>query len=358
MSVRDAESRFADSTHCAGVSRDPMGGASPQRASSTRGDGSGAPSGRLLPAVLVAAIGLLLFALSASSASAALRHSVWTNEFGPDGTATGGFESIVNVGFEQTNNRVIVGTQGSSSNVFSITVNSPGSYTPVPGFPISATMNSGDSDIAVSSGPGATAGYIYTNNSNPGYVAYTAAGVEAGTFNIGGEICGLATDDAGNLWAGNYGTNKIEEFPPGGGTAATLSFSTGDIGRVCKLTVDPVSQDVYAMPWNNGPLYQYTAASGYTEPKQIFGNGFLRMAVNGAKHVLYVTNDTETIYAISTITGQILEEITPGGGYRGVSVDESDDTLYAFAYGTQRVREIPLALVPKQKRANLSETDE
>ena len=101
------------------------------------------------------------------------------------------------------------------------------------------------------------------------------------------------------------------------------------------------------MPWNFGPLYQYTAASGYTEPKQVFGNGNLRMAVNGAKHVLYVTNDTETIYAISTITGQILEEITPGGGYRGVSVDESDDTLYAFAYGTQRVREIPLALVPK-----------
>jgi hypothetical protein len=105
-------------------------------------------------------------------------------------------------------------------------------------------MNSGDSDIAVSSGPGATAGYIYTNNSNPGYVAYTPAGVEAGTFNVGGEICGLATDDAGNLWAGNYGTNKIEEFAPGGASAATTSFSTGDIGRVCKLTVDPVTQDV------------------------------------------------------------------------------------------------------------------
>ena len=71
------------------------------------------------------------------------------------------------------------------------------------------------------------------------------------------------------------------------------------------------------------------------------------MAVNGAKHVLYVTNNSETIYAIDTITGPILEEIKPGGGFRGVAVDESDDTLFAFAYETQRVREIPLALVPK-----------
>ena len=169
-----------------------MGGASSKRAMSTDGDGSSAPAGRILPAVLIALLGLLILALGASSASAALRHSVWTNEFGPDGTASGGFESIVNVGFEQTNNRVIVGTNGNSNNVYSITVNSPGSYTLNPGFPFSATMQSGDSDIAVSSGPGPTAGYIYTNNSNAGYVAYTSAGVEAGTFNIGGEICGLA----------------------------------------------------------------------------------------------------------------------------------------------------------------------
>ena len=233
-------------------------------------------------------------------------------------------------------------------NVYSFTVNSPGSYTLVPGFPFGATMNSGDSDIAVSSGPGATAGEIYTNNSNGGIRRLRSGRNPGGTFNTGGEICGLATDNEGNLWAGNYGHDADRRVP---GREArnrqVTSINTSSIGKVCKLTVDPVSKDVYAMPYNSGPIYQYTAASGYTEVKEIFGTGYFRMAVNGAKHVLYVTNDTETIYAISTITGTILEEITPGGGYRGVAVDESNDTLYAFAYGTQRVREIPLALVPK-----------
>ncbi len=134
--MTDAESRFADSTHCAGVDRSPMGGASSKRAASTDGDGRSAPAGRILAAVLIALLGLLILALGAGPASAALRHSVFTNEFGPDGTASSGFESIVNVGFEQTSNRVIVGTQGSASNVHSITVNSPGSYTPSARIPV------------------------------------------------------------------------------------------------------------------------------------------------------------------------------------------------------------------------------
>ena len=84
--MRDAESRFADSTHCAGSGRHPMSGVSSKRAASTGGDGSGAPSGRLLPGVLVAVLGLLILALGASSASAALRHTTISGVFGNDGT--------------------------------------------------------------------------------------------------------------------------------------------------------------------------------------------------------------------------------------------------------------------------------
>ena len=135
--MRDAESRFADSTHCAGAGRNLMSGVSSRRAASTGGDGSGAPSGRLLPGVLVALLGLLILAFSASSASAALRHSVFTSEFGPDGTnATSSAE--------WPEHRLRARRTSASSSAIGperptvITVNSPGSYTPLPGSPFHA----------------------------------------------------------------------------------------------------------------------------------------------------------------------------------------------------------------------------
>jgi hypothetical protein len=303
-----------------------------------------APGAVRRPALLITVF-LLALGAFASSASGALRHSVFTNEFGPDGTAGtdfgGGFRSV---GFSQGNKRVMVAMENA---VHSITVNSPGSYTPVGGlFPFSTTIGF-VGDAAVSSGPGPTAGFIYTAPDSSIYRAWTAAGAEAGEFNVGGEVCGLAVDNAGNVWAGNWANNQIEEYPPGGSNSPILTISTSGIGRVCKLTVDPVTKDVYPLPYSSGPVYKLSASNGYSDAKQIFGTGDFFMDVNGAKHVLYLTDNSETIYAVDTNTGDILEEIKPGGAYRGVAVDESNDTLYAFAYSSGRVREIPLALVPK-----------
>jgi hypothetical protein len=344
--VTHAESRLVKSTHGAGAGRNRIGGASSGQMASTCGDGSGARATRLLLGA-VALLGLLTLAVGAAPASAALKHSVFSAEFGNDGTAATTFAGgIRNIGFAEGSKRVIVG-MGGASNVHSITVNSPGSFTPAV-LPFTANLGpTNDSDIAVSSGPGATAGYIYTVPSSGTYTAWTPAGVEAGAFNAGGEICGLAVDNQGNVWAGNYGSFSIEEYPPGGSDSASFSFGTNSIGQVCKLTVDPVTQDVYALKYSNGPLYKYSAATGYEEIAQYFGTGNLRMDINAAKHVLYVTNNTSTIFAIDTNTGVTLEEIKPGGSYRGIAVDESTDTLYGFSTTVNRVREIPLVLVPK-----------
>ena len=340
--MRDAESRFADSTHCAGCGRNPMSGVSPERDASTSDDGSGAPSGRLLPVVLVAVLGLLILAFGAAPASAALRHSVFTNQFGPDGTNATSFSEFRSIGFSQAGHRIVAST---GSNVYSFTVNSPGSYTPVAGFPFSMSMG-GDGDLAVDGGAGASAGTIYTTPDGGHYNAWTPAGEAAGEFNVGGEVCGVATDNAGNVWTGNWNNDRIEEFPPGGAESPSTTISTNSIGRVCKLTVDPITQDVYAIVWSNGPIYKYTASSGYTEVEQIREN-VTRADVNGAKHVLYMSNGGNKIYAIDTNTGTVLEEIEPGGSYTGIAVDESNDTLYGLSYDVGKIREIPLALVPK-----------
>ena len=321
-----------------------MGGPSSKRATSTRAYGSGAPSGRVLTGVAIALLGLLILALGASSASAALRHSVYTSEFGPDGTSGTTFSGFRNVSFSQATKRVIVATEG-SNNVHSITVNAPGSFTPVPGFPFSTSIG-GDGDVAADGGSGSNAGYIYTTPDGGHYNAWTPAGEEVGEFNVGGEVCGLAVDNAGNVWAGNWNRGRIEEFPPGGAAAPSTTFSTESQGRVCKLTVDPVTQDVFAMIWSSGPIYKYSASSGYTEVEK-FADSAARADVNGAKGVLYVTNGSNTIYAYDTDTGTLLEEITPGGSYYGIAVDESNDTLYGLSYDVGKVREIPLALVPK-----------
>ncbi len=340
--MRDAESRFADSTHRAGVRRTLKVGASSRRAASTGSDGSSAPSGRILPGVLVALLSLLILALGASSASAALRHSVYTNQFGPDGTNGTSFSEFRSIGFSQASKRVVAST---GSNVYSFTVNSPGSYTPIAGFPFPTSMG-GDGDLAVDGGAGASAGNIYTTPDGGHYNAWTPSGEEAGEFNVGGEVCGVAVDNAGNVWTGNWSNNRIEEFPPGGAETPSTTISTNSIGRVCKLTVDPITQDVYAIVWSNGPIYRYTASSGYTEVEQIREN-VARADVNGAKHVLYVSNGGNKIYAIDTNTGTVLEEIEPGGSYTGIAVDESNDTLYGLSYDVGKIREIPLALVPK-----------
>ena len=115
----------------------------------------------------------------------------------------------------------------------------------------------------------------------------------------------------------------------------------------CKVAIDFSNNDLYASNWN-GAIHKYTAASGYSgEQWSPGGGGNDRLTVNGAKDILYVAHSS-VVVAYSTSTGELLEEVKiTGKNFRGVAVNEENDTLYVYSSNAQRVLEIRLSVVPK-----------
>ncbi len=333
--MRNAESRFADSTHCAGVAPEPDGWsfleARPRRPPET---GVVRPSSRALTGVAIAILGLLILALGASSASAALRHSVWTNEFGPDGTPP---RADSKASRTSDSNRRTIGSSWESTATRTTSSASPS--TPPEATPWSRASRSRRFDAVRRqrhrgrpADPGPPPDTSTPTTATPATSPDTSAGVEAGTFNIGGEICGLATDNAGNRLGRELRHHEGRRVRAGrrrirhpvvlhrrhrqGLQAHGRSRQPGRLRNAVELRA----------------ALQIHSCQRIHGTQQIFGNGDLRMAVNGAKHVLYVTNNTETIYAYQhEHRPDSRRNHSPAGAIDGVAVDESNDTLYAFA---------------------------
>jgi hypothetical protein len=301
-------------------------------------------------AALVAAA-CAAWAVGAGPAAAELRHVNATAEFGPSGTAATHFAEVNTLAYQQATHRLYVVDAVNSGGIYGFDRSAPGAFAPLSGFPLALPFHNLDSDVAVDNTTGSTAGDIYVTQDSPTVSSYDSTGASLPTVYQGvSEVCGVAVDSTGTLWGGNYPNSKAIEFTPGSpGIAGGIDVGTG-AGRLCKLAFDPSNDDLYASSWSGDGVWQYTAASGYASGKRITSIANDRIAVNGAKHVVYLGGPSSNgkVQAFSTVTGELLETIEPPGQeVRGLAVDEATDTLFVAVANSNQVVEMPESNVPK-----------
>ena len=295
---------------------------------------------------------LVAGALVAGAASADFRHSNGTAEFGPDGSSASSFANVNTLAYQQAEDRLYVVDVGGGIHGFARPA--PGTFTPLGGaFPILTTVNNLDSDLAVDNSAGATAGDLYLTPDGPEFHSYDSSGAPLPTIYRGeGEICGLAVDNAGHIWGGRFPDSVAARFNPGSPAVVKSVDVSAGADKPCKVAVDPSNNDLYVSSYYGSGVWQYTAASDYATSKMIGSNTGTnsRVAVNGAKHVVYIGGDGSDgeIRAYSTVTGALLETIEPPGtSVRGLAVDEATDTLFVARGDNNKVVEMPVALTPK-----------
>jgi hypothetical protein len=313
--------------------------------------GGGFPVRRPTFAV-VAALGILtlLLAFAATPAFAA-EHTEITAEYGKEGPPATGLGSGCHIAYEPNAEHLYLG--GGESLLYGLQVSS-GTATPLGGnFPIKTGTRTecGDPQIAVNT---SGSGNIYVVASTGTIYGFNAAGAPLGgnwpvSIPGAGETCGVDVTGNGEVWGGNYSQQKIFRFTASGeqsGAPIALGFP------VCKFVIDRANGDLFVPVYGGGPIWKFTAASGYTEKVEFpsAGAGEPGLAINGAEDKLYVGNGSSSLTVYDTETGGIVETIALNGeGGLGLAVDEGNDTLFATVGGgeTGRIKEWLGGITPK-----------
>jgi hypothetical protein len=307
----------------------------------------------ILAAVLSCA--LAAWACTARPAVAQYAHVAATAEFGPDGTSATSFSEQINtLAYQQATHRLYAIDAEPAGHIYGFDHPAPGIFTPLADpFPIPFTFSDTGSDIAVDNTTTSTAGDLYvTPDGILPVKSFTSSGTPLPTAYESGyhELCGTAVDRSGHLWVGRYETGTVVEFEPGSSLTIGSVNTESTAYFPCKVAIDQSNNDLYVSSLGGAGVWQYTASSGYTAAKMIVtGNNDSRLAVNGAKHVLYVSSYQGKIRAFSTVTGDLLETIeSPTPDIRGLAVDEATDTLFVSVAGnSDRILEMPGVQAPK-----------
>jgi hypothetical protein len=297
-----------------------------------------ASSQRLL-CLLVAAI----FLLAASSASAAVVHPEVNYEFGADGTSGSTISGIDSLAYNQANSRLYVLSNNFPRRVYGLHFAAAETLSALGGnFPFEVPGGSGDPQIEVDNTALPTANNIYAANDGEQLTGYTPAGapLAANFAPTSGEKCGVAVDNAGHVWAGNYSEGQIEEFEPTGGPPIATVNTLGQ-GRPCHIAFDTSNGDLYVSTYGQG-VFRYTAASGYSPASAVefTSVGNAKITVDPLSHELFAARgDSVAVYNTET-TNEVEEFTTAGSGeIRGIAVDDASDTVFTSFNGTAKVQE-------------------
>jgi hypothetical protein len=297
---------------------------------------------------------MMTWGYAARPAAAEYRHVAVTAEFGTDGTNATSFGDQINtIAYQQATQRLFVAESANSGNIYGFDHSAPGTFTPLGGsFPIPFSFNGLDGDVAVDNSATSTAGDFYAGKGGAVFSGFTASGGVLPTRyeSETGEICGLAVDSEGNIWAGRLGGSKVVEFEPGSPNAVRMVDVESTASSPCKVAIDPSSDDLYVSSWGGSGIWRYTASSNYAAAEMIATGRNDRFAIDGTQHVVYAGGPSSEglIRAFSTVTGELVETIEPPAGtIRGLAVDEATGTLFVALAGPDRVLEMPRVQLPK-----------
>jgi hypothetical protein len=297
---------------------------------------------------LVALAAVAMFAV-AGSASAATVHPVENYGFGPDGTSETNFNPDSYEGkvrapvFDQQTNQLyvfgVVGCCGPSS-LYAFTYNSPGSFTPVAGFPVGASeVEFATVQLAIDESGGPADGTIYKATSGTTLSAFTPQGAakQGVTFEPeaeGYKAGAVAVGPEGHVFsANNGGKQQIEEFAPtGGAPLRIIPLSPYTKEEISGLAIDQQTGDIFVRVYNK--TLRLTRQANYEDvaPLTLGIPGGGGIVIDNSARVLYASGYHQW-YAYDLEGGSLLEEREGLGiSYQttvdGIAVDEATHTLF------------------------------
>ena len=338
--VRNARSRFADSTQSAGSCWWRLGGSTAKQ----------------VQAGLLAALIATAFAVFAAPASAQLAHPSVSYEFGHDGTDATTFSwPIGGLAYQQANQRLYV--EGENK-IYGFSNPSPGTFTPLGGSLPFGVEYSGafGSAIAVDNSPGASANNLYYaySISTSGYDETLTALAGWPVGDEFREMCGVAVDNEGNVWVAENGSSGgVGEWAASGGPRIRKLETYPAVGNntVCQIAIDQTNNDIYVWPSGTSNVYRFSAASNYTTTTTfpVGESSGSPIAVDGQHHILFAATYGGYVRAFDTVTGRALETLTGVvGSVYGIAVREATDTLFLISsYNPERLVVLEAVEVPQ-----------
>jgi hypothetical protein len=298
-------------------------------------------AGRLVVLAALAALALLFVA---SPAAAEYAHTTTTAEYGKEGPAASGLGNGCYIAWQAESKRLYL---LSDNNVYALSRPSPGTVAPLASIDTGGLRSDcSDPHLAVDNGSGSSKGNVYVVPSNTNIYGFSSAGAELSGFpaNVGGETCGVATTNNGQVWGGQYGGAAVARFTASG---TSLGAIQPGLGSNCKIAIDNSNNDLYIISYGGGGIYKLTSADNYSSSVKLIGQApnNAGVAINGATDRIYVPEGS-TVKAYDTNDGTLKETIEFGGFTNSVAVDEATDTLFISDTGKGVIREMPAALIP------------
>lgn len=262
--------------------------------------------------------------------------------FGPDGTSSSSFSEIGQLAFSQGSARLYALDEGPSE-IYGFDTSTPGTYSPLGGsFPLSVASAGGSPDIAVdnTAAPSSSEGDLYyVSESTQSVYGYDSSGAAlGGNYPIavsGSDICGAGVDPSGNVWVGDYANQEVREYDASGNPVTTVS--TADQGTPCHVAFD-AARDMYVAMYS-GPVWEYTAASGYASATEIDPGSASAVTVDRATGDVYVAHSSEIdVYDASGNSIGSVGASVSGADWAGVAVDEATGDVYAADSGNNLIR--------------------
>ncbi len=321
-------------------------GAFVSRGASGERSGSGAPSRRARTRfpVLLCLIVLAAMALFASGALAAKTHPYTGTSFGPDGTAATSFANLQSLAVDQASGDVFAYDAGEGGKVYKFDATAtPVKFAGLAGNAIADVGGGGGNGeyelaIAPVGSPGGTAGDIYVANNSESLRIFSAAGEPLGEIAMGGETCGVAVNPAGHVFVGIYTDNSVREYVPSANPVTAgdkTATSTASLPNICNVAADGLG-GVYAA--------NYTGAKGVVKLDGI-GDATATAFAPGAS-TLTVDPSSDDVYAdrggsISQYDSSGSRIGNSGSGQlsnsHGVAVNGGSDQIYAGNGGSGKI---------------------
>jgi virginiamycin B lyase len=311
--------------------------------SHAKASSAGSNSGRGASLGSVIATLALAFAATAcllpGSAFAAETRAL-SESFGTGGTNASSFSSPAPLAFDQGNKHLYVFEQGTNE-VHGFDSSTPATHTPLGGsFPLSVAGGGEVPDLAVNS----TSHNFYYDAEGAESVFGFDAGGAALNFPLEGfgYPCGDAVDASGNVWVGEYEGTKVKEFDSAGNPIGSVDTSAQ--GNPCHVALD--SEDNLYVSFYFGPIWKYTAASGYASATKVDSVSAGSIFVPATP--IAVDRSTDRLYAahlgqvsVFDPDGTFAYEFggtVSGAEFSGIAIDEAAEEVYLSDLGNGKVQ--------------------
>jgi hypothetical protein len=258
--------------------------------------------------------------------------------FGPDGTSSTAFGRPAALAVDQSTSVVYLADLAANTVSRFDSADQPADFSAlganeIGGF--SFNSEGGVSQLAVNSTSGVL--YVVDNFANK-VKAFQATGEPAEFSSLAsselggfGELCGVAVDQNGNVYAGDYLAGAVKVYNPSGESLTSLNMA-----EACNVAVDSHGA-VYVNAWHGSvskftpSAFPVTASTTYASAGIIDGNSSFGLAVDPETDDIYV--DEGTRIARYDETGTLTEVLGASGDgalsqSEGLAIDNASENVY------------------------------